>query len=182
MLVAVGLVVLVLVAVAVMFYCVLKTDRSEVPVSTSKASYVTRRIVNRMSTMRKSMAMESMRVRSPSASASVSGEGSGRAGSEFSPTGRKSLNSLDVNEDDEASQASAMMNLAYPLKITVTFFQIATNVTSISTIPWPSYFRKFIASFVFFNIDFIPWQVMLRARCSLTMLPVQQPLSPRVPL
>ena len=41
--------------------------------------------------------------------------------------------------------------------------QIATSITAIASIPYPSYFTAFIRFFTFFNFDIIPWESLVRS-------------------
>jgi uncharacterized membrane protein len=78
------------------------------------------------------------------------------------------LDEDDIDEDtliDAANGAPVMVmetrakpNFTFKLKIVVGFMQIATNLSFIVSVPWPSYYSSFIANFQFFNLDFIPWQ------------------------
>ena len=49
-------------------------------------------------------------------------------------------------------------NFTYKMKIIISFFQIATNLSFQVEVPWPSYYRRFISIFTFFTLDFVPWQ------------------------
>jgi IPT/TIG domain/Tyrosine-protein kinase ephrin type A/B receptor-like len=48
-------------------------------------------------------------------------------------------------------------NMTYKLKIIVSLFQIATNLTFSLDMPWPSAFSNFVSIFSVMNLDYVQW-------------------------
>ena len=69
-----------------------------------------------------------------------------------------------ANQDDEEEavtkieyRAIGKPNLTYKIKILLSFFQIATNMTAQLDMPWPNTFMKFVNVFSVLNLDFVQW-------------------------
>ena len=70
----------------------------------------------------------------------------------------KALADLDEDELANKLRVRNKPNMAYKMKILITFLQICTTLTFALEIPWPSYYLDFIDLLSFVNLDFIPWQ------------------------
>lgn len=49
-------------------------------------------------------------------------------------------------------------SITHKMKILIGFFQIVTSLAFNVEVPYPSHYRSFIAAFQFFSLDFVPWQ------------------------
>jgi len=54
----------------------------------------------------------------------------------------------------------ARPNFMFKLKIMVAFLQVATNLTFVTEVPWPTAFADFISAFDIVNLSFVPWNTV----------------------